>query len=198
MIGFVLARFSYIKVSKDNMAPGQWYWYHRDFYQSQFAVIYFQLKDIIYLTGCLPVGLTLHLAAILPAGFLCVFQFIPKIRHTYLMAHCINDYIIYLLLIVGVLEAAMLTRRTLGGSFGAQICNSCLSIMTHFRQARLLQYQTSAGGSTQKMDAPGHLLHVQHHNRQNSQHCLVRHPLQILEVRGILHGLGLPRAEVHP
>ncbi|KAF8428979.1 hypothetical protein EV426DRAFT_631166 [Tirmania nivea] len=109
MIGFVLARFSYIKVSKDNVAPGQWYWYHRDFYK---------------------IGLTLHLAAILPAGFLCVFQFIPKIRHAYLMAHRINGYIIYLLLIVGVFGAAMLTRRTLGGSFGAQLCNSCLTIMT--------------------------------------------------------------------
>ena len=46
------------------------------------------------------------------------------------MAHRINGYIIYLLLIVGVIGAAMLTRRTLGGSFGAQICNSCLCIMT--------------------------------------------------------------------
>lgn len=40
MIGFVLARFSYIKVSKDNVAPGQWYWYHRDFYKSQLAATF--------------------------------------------------------------------------------------------------------------------------------------------------------------
>lgn len=77
-----------------------------------------------------PVGLTLHLAAILPGGFLSVFQFIPKIRHSFLTFHRINGYIIYLLLILGVLGGAMLTRRTLGGAFGAQLANATTALMT--------------------------------------------------------------------
>jgi len=109
MIGFVLARLNYIKIHPDHLAPGQWYWYHRTFYK---------------------VGWTLHLAAILPAGILCVFQFIPIIRYKWLMLHRINGYIVYLLILLGAIGGIMLTRRTLGGAFGAQLANVVLGLMT--------------------------------------------------------------------
>ncbi|KAF8472697.1 hypothetical protein BDZ91DRAFT_652196 [Kalaharituber pfeilii] len=109
MLGFVLARFSYINVRPETLAPGHWYWYRQDFYR---------------------VGLTMHLAAILPCGVLCIFQFIPQIRYLYLTVHRINGYIIYALLIVSTFGALMLTRPALGGTLATQLATVWLSFVT--------------------------------------------------------------------
>lgn len=56
LFGFVLARLQYLSIDgkyRTGAAPGDWYWLQH---------------------GHLKIGITLHLATILPAGFLVVFQ----------------------------------------------------------------------------------------------------------------------------
>ena len=106
MLGFTLARLSYLNVGgtasssfANKAAPGEWYSYHKGHYR---------------------VGITLHLGAILPAGFLMIFQFIPIIRHRILLLHRINGYAIFLLVLIGNAGALMICRRAFGGSLETQ------------------------------------------------------------------------------
>lgn len=116
MMGFVLARLSYLNIAgptkssfKNSASPGEWYWYR---------------------TGSYQVGITLHLGAILPAGFLMVWQFIPIIRHRFLIIHRINGYIIILLLFIGNAGALMICRRSFGGSLETQAAVGTLVVLT--------------------------------------------------------------------
>lgn len=116
LLGFTLARLSYLNVggtAKSSFAngasPGEWYWYR---------------------TGPYRVGITLHLAAILPAGFLMIWQFVPVIRHKLLLFHRINGYIIILLVFVSNAGALMICRRSFGGSIETQAGVGLLVILT--------------------------------------------------------------------
>lgn len=106
MLGFTLARFSYVNIGgsapssfANSAAPGEWYWYRKGLYR---------------------VGITLHLCAILPAGFLMVFQFVPLIRYKLLLFHRMNGYAIILLVLIANAGALMICRRSFGGGIDTQ------------------------------------------------------------------------------
>lgn len=104
--GFSLARLSYLNISGSastgyakGAAPGEWYWYSQGIYR---------------------IGITIHLATILPAGLLMVWQFIPIIHHRFLMFHRINGYLVVSLVIISNVGAIMIARRAFGGSLSTQ------------------------------------------------------------------------------
>lgn len=106
MLGFTLARLSYLNISgnanssyANGSAPGEWYWFRSDHYR---------------------IGITLHLGAILPAAFLMIWQFVPVIRHNFLLFHRIIGYVIVLLVLIGNVGALMICRRAFGGSLETQ------------------------------------------------------------------------------
>jgi len=116
MMGFTLARLSYLNIAgtakssfANSASPGEWYWYN---------------------TGIHRIGITLHLSAILPAGFLMVWQFVPVIRHKLLIFHRINGYVIILLLFVANAGALMICRRSFGGTLATQAGVGLLVIIT--------------------------------------------------------------------
>ena len=106
MFGFCLARLSYLNIGgstkssyKNGSSPGEWYWYSHGIHR---------------------IGITLHLATIIPAGLLMVFQFVPVIRHKLLLFHRINGYIIILLVLLGNIGAIMIARRAFNGTLATQ------------------------------------------------------------------------------
>lgn len=112
MTGFCLARLQYLDVGgrfRKGSSPGEWYWYE---------------------TGSRRVGITLHLAGVIPAGLLMVWQFIPAIRHRFLLFHRINGYLVILLLLAGNVGALMITRRSFGGDLATQGAVGVLAIYT--------------------------------------------------------------------
>jgi hypothetical protein len=116
MLGFSLARLSYLNIggtSKGSFAkdaaPGEWYWYHENHYR---------------------IGITLHLATILPAGILMVFQFVPAIRYKALLVHRINGYTIILLVFLANAGALMIARRSFGGTLPTQAGVGTLVMIT--------------------------------------------------------------------
>lgn len=116
MLGFVLARLSYLNIGgsasstyASGSAPGEWYWNSTGFHR---------------------VGITIHLAAILPAGFLLVWQFLPIIRHKLLIFHRINGYVIVILVLLSNVGALMIARRAFGGSLETQAAVGTLVILT--------------------------------------------------------------------
>jgi uncharacterized membrane protein len=112
IMGFVLARFQYLSFStfcsNNGAAPGECYYYRGGHYK---------------------IGIRMHLAAILPAGFLVCFQFTPFIRHKLLLFHRINGYIIILLSQVSTAGALMIARRSFGGSLATQAGVGMLAIL---------------------------------------------------------------------
>ncbi|KAI4266287.1 MAG: hypothetical protein L6R38_008841 [Xanthoria sp. 2 TBL-2021] len=112
LFGFILARLQYLSIGgkfKDGSSPGEWY----------------HLRG-----GHERIGITLHLATIIPTGFLVVFQFIPWIRYNALLFHRINGYVIVLLLILSNVGALMIARHSFGGEFETQVFVGLLAIMT--------------------------------------------------------------------
>ncbi|KAI9844085.1 MAG: hypothetical protein M1837_005798 [Sclerophora amabilis] len=116
LMGFVLARFSYLNVSGDapssfasGGAPGEWYHYRNGHYR---------------------IGITMHLAACLPAGFLVVWQFVPVIRHKFLLFHRINGYLVIVLTLISNVGALMICRRSFGGGLDTQSAVGTLAILT--------------------------------------------------------------------
>jgi uncharacterized membrane protein len=97
MLGFTLARLQYLSVRgrySKGTAPGEWYWTQSGHYR---------------------VGITMHLACILPLGLLCIWQFVPIIRHKAILFHRINGYTVLLLLFTSTAGALMIARRSFGG-----------------------------------------------------------------------------------
>lgn len=116
MLGFTLARFSYLDVGgnapssyRSGSAPGEWYYFSGGIYR---------------------IGLTIHLATILPAGFLMIWQFIPIVRYKALIFHRINGYIVILLVLISNVGALMIARRAFGGTLETQAAVGVLAILT--------------------------------------------------------------------
>jgi len=116
MLGFTLARLSYLNVGgnalssyKSGSSPGEWYYFKGGIYR---------------------IGLTIHLATILPAGFLMMWQFVPIIRYKALIFHRINGYIVVLLVLVSNVGAVMIVRRAFGGTLETQAGVGTLAIIT--------------------------------------------------------------------
>jgi hypothetical protein len=116
MLGFSLARTTYLNIGgssstsfKSGSSPGEWYWYRQGHYR---------------------IGITLHLAAIIPAGILMIWQFVPLIRHKYLLFHRVNGYIIIILVLFSNVGALMIARRAFGGTLPTQAATGFLVVMT--------------------------------------------------------------------
>jgi uncharacterized membrane protein len=116
MMGFTLARLSYLNVGgsapssyRNSTVPKEWH----------------NFKD-----GYRRIGLTLHLATCLPLGFLMVWQFIPVIRHKFLIFHRINGYVILVLIILSNVGALMIARVAFGGTLDIQSAVGLLTILT--------------------------------------------------------------------
>ncbi|EEQ33259.1 hypothetical protein McanMca71_006512 [Microsporum canis] len=101
LLGFTLARFSFLNfdIFEHDSVPGQWYFTRM---------------------GRDRVGLLLHLAAVLPCGILVIFQFIPIIRHKWILIHRINGYIIFILLLISHAGALMIMEHSFGGGVDIQ------------------------------------------------------------------------------
>ncbi|KAI5458900.1 hypothetical protein BGZ63DRAFT_360725 [Mariannaea sp. PMI_226] len=65
-------------------------------------------------------GIILHLAGILPAAILVVFQFIPVLRQACPIFHRINGYIIILLSTVSMAGVLVIAKPTFGGTLDMQ------------------------------------------------------------------------------
>lgn len=134
LFGFTLARLQYLSIDgnfRAGTAPGEWFWLGKGFRK---------------------VGITLHLATILPAALLvilqvkhpttqqwtrfhpitdpCCPQFIPIIRYKALLFHRLNGYVVVLLLLLSNVGALMVARRSFGGGFELQTGIGLLAIMT--------------------------------------------------------------------
>lgn len=81
-----------------------------------------------YLRGHEKVGIILHLATILPASFLVVFQFIPAIRYKAMLFHRLNGYLVIILSLIGIAGVFMITRHAFGGTLATQYATGFLSI----------------------------------------------------------------------
>ncbi|KAK3311563.1 uncharacterized protein B0T15DRAFT_427897 [Chaetomium strumarium] len=111
LMGFTLARFQYLDyygVFCGDTALGECYFYTR---------------------GIAEYGLLIHLATILPASFLVVFQFVPAIRHKFILVHRVNGYVILVLSLVSTVGAFMIARNAFGGGLETQLAVGLLGIM---------------------------------------------------------------------
>ncbi|KAF4344192.1 hypothetical protein FBEOM_1870 [Fusarium beomiforme] len=82
-----------------------------------------------YRHGVGKAGIIMHLAGILPAAVLVVFQFLPAIRHRALIVHRINGYIVLLFSTVGMIGVFMIARHTFGGTLEMQTVTGASTIM---------------------------------------------------------------------
>ena len=57
----------------------------------------------------------LHLATVLPAGLLAVFQFVPAIRHNFVLYHRMAGYFLIILITAGNIGAVMIAQRAMEG-----------------------------------------------------------------------------------
>ncbi|KAK2058673.1 hypothetical protein LY76DRAFT_593072 [Colletotrichum caudatum] len=110
LMGFTLARLNYISFDAfcKGAAPGECFHYRR---------------------GHEKAGIIIHLAGILPAGFLACFQFVPVIRHKAILFHRLNGYIILLLSLVSTAGAFMIARHAFGGGLEVQAVVGLAGIM---------------------------------------------------------------------
>ncbi|KAK5092427.1 hypothetical protein LTR70_005538 [Exophiala xenobiotica] len=103
LMGFVLSRmfyFDFYGTFSRKAAPGEFYYYRG---------------------GHNRVGILLHLAGVLPGGFLACLQFVPIIRYKALLFHRLNGYAAIVLLLCGNAGAFMIARHSMGGDISLQL-----------------------------------------------------------------------------
>lgn len=61
------------------------------------------------------IGMMLHLYSIIPCSVLVFFQFIPTIRHKFVLFHRINGYVVVLLMGVAIVSGLMALSKSFGG-----------------------------------------------------------------------------------
>lgn len=111
LMGFTLARFQYLNyygIFCGKPGIGECYFYTR---------------------GIAEKGLLIHLATILPAAFLVVFQFVPAIRHKCILVHRLNGYLVLALSLVSTVGAFMSARNAFGGGLETQLGIGVMGIM---------------------------------------------------------------------
>ncbi|KAK5053985.1 hypothetical protein LTR84_001947 [Exophiala bonariae] len=112
LMGFSLSRIMYLDFDRSflpNTIPGD---------------------AINYRSGRMRVGMILHLGAILPAGILACFQFVPIIRHTAILFHRLNGYLIILLFLIANAGAYIIIPQAAGGAPSTQVALGCLATLT--------------------------------------------------------------------
>ncbi|KAF4450621.1 hypothetical protein F53441_6282 [Fusarium austroafricanum] len=85
--------------------------------------------ECYYYHGIGKAGIIIHLAGILPAAVLVVFQFLPVIRRRALIVHRINGYVVLLLSTVSLLGVFMIAKHTFGGTLEMQTVTGTASTM---------------------------------------------------------------------
>ncbi|KAF6819499.1 hypothetical protein CSOJ01_01242 [Colletotrichum sojae] len=116
MLGFTLARVMYFD-------------FHGVFCNPDHSQRILPGECFFYQKGAGRVGIIMHLAGILPAGFLACLQFVPVIRHKAILFHRLNGYIVLLLSAIGIIGVFMIARRTFGGGVGMQTAAGAGSVM---------------------------------------------------------------------
>lgn len=87
----------------------------------------------------------MHLACVLPASILAVFQFVPAIRHYFLSFHRVSGSLIVLLVLASNAGAIIIARLTFGGSVpmrgvtGTAILLSTFGILNAYYNIKRLQ-----------------------------------------------------------
>lgn len=76
------------------------------------------------------VGMLMHLAAVIPIGFLLPWQFLPIIRYKFILFHRINGYLLILLLFVCDTGAILVGPGALGGTIETRLLIGVLTIST--------------------------------------------------------------------
>jgi uncharacterized membrane protein len=117
LLGFILARAAYTNIDGVfcggdpgyGAAPGECFVYARGHYR---------------------VGITLHLVTIVPASLLVLIQFLPFVRHRWIIIHRMNGYIVNTLVLVSLAGALMIARVAFGGTFSTQAGIGFLAIIT--------------------------------------------------------------------
>jgi hypothetical protein len=104
---FICFTLKGIRVSQT--APGEMYWFQK---------------------GHRRVGISIHLAAIIPCALLAVLQFAPVIRQNRPSFHRINGRIVLLLLLIANSGALMIIRRAFGGTIDTQTMGGFLVVIT--------------------------------------------------------------------
>ncbi|CAI6336276.1 unnamed protein product [Periconia digitata] len=117
LFGFCLSRFMYLSFDTfcygapgGGAAPGECY-YYTNFNTAR-------------------VGITLHLAGVLPAGIIACLQFTPVIRHKAIIVHRIGGYIALLAYFTSLAGALMIARHSFGGGIDVQSAVYVLALMT--------------------------------------------------------------------
>ncbi|KAK4956609.1 hypothetical protein LTR10_006136 [Elasticomyces elasticus] len=75
-------------------------------------------------------GLQLHLYTILPAGLLVVLQFTPVIRHTAILFHRLNGYLVIMLSLISSVGAIIILPHAFGGDFATQTFGGTMVVST--------------------------------------------------------------------
>ncbi len=89
-------------------APGECYYYTRF---SQYKI-----------------GILMHLGCILPSALLAIVQFVPVVRHKWVLVHRLNGYLVLLLFVLSTVGALMIARHAFGGGLDTQACVGTLGI----------------------------------------------------------------------
>jgi len=83
-----------------------------------------------YLSGYRRIGMMLHLATVIPAGFLACFQFVPVIRYKLMIFHRLNGYLVIILFLVANSGVYMVASMTAGGAPATQALTGMLAAAT--------------------------------------------------------------------
>ncbi|ERF70778.1 hypothetical protein EPUS_08336 [Endocarpon pusillum Z07020] len=105
----LLQCFTIHGIQVSQTAPGEMYWFQK---------------------GSGRVGISIHLAAILPCAILAVLQFVPAIRQAMPSFHRINGRIVVALLLIANVGALMIARHSFGGTIDIQSAVGFLVMIT--------------------------------------------------------------------
>lgn len=75
-------------------------------------------------------GMLMHLAAVVPIGFLLPWQFLPVIRHKFMLFHRLNGYLLLVFLVLCNTGAIMVGPGALGGTIETRLLIGLLTIST--------------------------------------------------------------------
>lgn len=113
LMGFVLARFQYLD------------------FDGIFLKSTIPSDAVHYSSGGIKrIGMYIHLACILPAGFLACIQFVPVIRHKVILFHRINGYVVILLFLISNAAAYIITPTAAGGTPATRVGLGLLATVT--------------------------------------------------------------------
>lgn len=83
-----------------------------------------------YTRGLKRIGISIHLAAILPAAFLACFQFTPFIRHKFCLFHRLNGHVVILLFLLSNAGVYIIIPTAAGASPSTQSALGVLATIT--------------------------------------------------------------------